>query len=461
MTNSSHPTEGFQGPTALGGIRDGALATAPENAQLDTFWMYVSVFGTLWGGIELTLGTFLHVLHVPKTGLVMGVVTLILILAQRYLYPVRGATLCTGIVAACIKCLSPGGIIVGPVVGILSEALIVELCLIVAPRSRISAIVAATLALTWSQAQSLFKTWLYYGGDFVEGLVKLVTKFFSVPWSATVGWILVGALLALLALLGTVIGLLGHGLGRRVERALAEERRARDTGDHGSAPDAEVVVQREVPAMDGSEHGGAEAETADAMQVMAAVSGRRASRQPDEQTIRTRLILLPIAIATIAAQFPGNPLWAAIALAVWLATLAIGARGVLRAIWWPRFWIVSVVVCLLAGLVLAWSPGGWNWSLGIEATARMFIRGIHIFSFITWATRCIRSEECLAFWKRLGLPGLGRSLTRAYALLPDWLDEMNAMLRDRPGGLRANLRYAHDCARKSLVRAVLQAEKLQ
>ena len=56
-----------------------------ETSQLDKFWMYVSAFGTLWGGIELTLGTFLHVLHVPKTGLIMGVVTLVLILAQRYL----------------------------------------------------------------------------------------------------------------------------------------------------------------------------------------------------------------------------------------------------------------------------------------------------------------------------------------------------------------------------------------
>ena len=100
-------------------------------SHLDKFWAHVTVFGTLWGGLELTLGTFLHVLHVPKTGLIMVTLSVILLIAQRRIFPARGSTICTGVVAAFIKSLSPGGIIAGPIFGIMSEAIIVELCLLI------------------------------------------------------------------------------------------------------------------------------------------------------------------------------------------------------------------------------------------------------------------------------------------------------------------------------------------
>ena len=90
-----------------------------KQAYRNRFWAFVTVFGTLWGGLELTLGTFLHVLHVPKTGFIMVALSATLLVAQRNIFPARWSTLAAGVIAACIKSLSPGGIIAGPIIGIL------------------------------------------------------------------------------------------------------------------------------------------------------------------------------------------------------------------------------------------------------------------------------------------------------------------------------------------------------
>ena len=188
-------------------------------------------------------------------------------------------------------------------------------------------------------------------------------------------------------------------------------------------------------------------------------SGHSRKRAADEQTIRTRLAVLPFAILTLIAQFPDIPWATTVALVVWLITLGLGAHNVLKSIWWPRFWLVSAVVCVLSGLILAWSPGeAWNWTLGLEATARMLIRGIYIFSLITWATRCVRSEEFLTLWRKIHLPELGDALTHAYKILPEWLDRLNEMLKNAPRGFKPRLHYIHACILESLVEAIRQAE---
>ncbi len=187
-------------------------------SHLDKFWAHVTVFGTLWGGLELTLGTFLHVLHVPKTGLIMVTLSVILLIAQRRIFPARGSTICTGVVAAFIKSLSPGGIIAGPIFGIMSEAIIVELCLLISSQRLVFSVWASVCAITWSQVQSLFKMWIYYGKDFIDALARVVEKFFRVEWTATLGWTLLAAFFGIVATIGAVAGVVGARMGNHVRR---------------------------------------------------------------------------------------------------------------------------------------------------------------------------------------------------------------------------------------------------
>ncbi|MBO4350426.1 MAG: hypothetical protein J6A01_05705 [Proteobacteria bacterium] len=424
----------------------------------DKFWAIVTVFGTLWGGLELTLGTFLHTLHVPKTGLIMVSLSLILLIAQRRIFPARGLTICTGVIAACIKSLSPGGIIVGPMIGILSEALVVELFLLPGSRNYFSGIIAGGMGILWSQLISVFRKWIIYGDDFIKALFKFVSKFLTLESTSTVGWTLLAIALGLIFFAGGIAGFLGGRLGRRVEKRIAaiDELDAQNStiaappkdDDEENSPINEEIPEESTPDM------------------IASLSSQKHA-QADEQVLKTRKYILPIAVITLGIQilagfFVQNDLWWTIpALAVWIITLAIGALNVLKSIWWPKFWLISIIVSLLCGLILAIDfEGGWNFALGIEAAVRMLTRGIFVFSWINWFTRSIRTSEFLGIWQKLRMPNLGHALTKAYSLLPAWLDRMNELVKNRPKGFINNIKYIHECILVCLVEAVRQTDDL-
>ena len=432
-----------------------------ENNQIirDKFWAIVTVFGTLWGGLELTLGTFLHVLHVPKTGFIMVFLCTILLLAQRRIFPARGSTLATGVVAACIKCLSPGGIIAGPVIGILSTALIIELCLLLSSKNLLLDIWAAFMTIMWSQLQFVFKKWIYYGTDFFQSIIKVAQKFVKFEWSATVGWGLVGVFIGIILIFSCIAGFVGWRLGNRLKNQLiSAEKNTADTDNTTNTIQTDVDIQ--VVSSEISED--------NAMDIMSKISSgkKRRSSSLSEDAIRSRLYLLIAAVISLVLQFTGDFWLSILALGLWMTALLIGARSVIKAIWWPKFWLITLIISLVCGVILAWQfdkdSVGWqmDWQIGLEASIRMMVRGIYVFSLVTWATRCIRPKEFLSIWNKLKLPGLGHALMRSYALLPIWLDRMNSMVKERPGGFFANIRYSRECCYLCLMEAVKQTEKL-
>ena len=86
----------------------------------------MAVFGTLWGLSEMTLGTVLKSLNIPLSGVVLSTVGLVIALVGRVLVPRRGSTLFIGVIATLLKLFSLGGVIIGPMIGIMSEALVAE-----------------------------------------------------------------------------------------------------------------------------------------------------------------------------------------------------------------------------------------------------------------------------------------------------------------------------------------------
>ncbi|MBN2797678.1 MAG: hypothetical protein JXX28_00885 [Deltaproteobacteria bacterium] len=171
------------------------------------------------------MGSLLHTLHLPLSGFALATLGSGLLVAQRQLLPERGATLATGLVAALAKSVSPAGIILGPMVGIAVEALLVELALLPAPRSRALAVVAVTLAASWALSQRLLMTVALYGEEVVSlylaGL-RDAAAFLGLPEEAR--WVALGALLALVLGAGVLGGSAGHAVGRRAAARLAEAR---------------------------------------------------------------------------------------------------------------------------------------------------------------------------------------------------------------------------------------------
>jgi len=196
----------------------------PPTIAGDEFWAHVAAFGALWGSVEITLGSFLHTLRFPFAGVLLASLSALLLVAARQLLPRRGVTLATGLVAALCKSISPGGVILGPMLGISVEAALVELALLIAPRSRVSAAAAGVLAALWATLQSLIGQVITYGGNIIDLYLAALTRarnWLHLPISA--GWWALVGLLGVILLLGGSAGLLGRRLGEESQRRLGRE----------------------------------------------------------------------------------------------------------------------------------------------------------------------------------------------------------------------------------------------
>ena len=193
--------------------RDPKAPRGPSESE--RFWAHVTAFGALWGALEITLGSFLHALRLPFAGVLMASLSAALLVAQRQLWPRRGLTAATGLVAALCKSISPGGIILGPMIGIMTEALLVELALLLAPRALPLAALAGALCALWSAFQKVITQFVVYGASVIELYLAALRR--AGDWlgiSAAAGWRAAIALLSALVLLGALGGALGHRLGR-------------------------------------------------------------------------------------------------------------------------------------------------------------------------------------------------------------------------------------------------------
>ena len=124
----------------------------------------LAVFGALWGLVEISLGSVLKTLNIPLSGVVLAAIGLMIALVGRVFVPRRGSTLFIGVIAMLLKLFSLGGVIIGPMIGILSEALVAEIVLSLAGKPRRSAFVlAGALGVGWVLLQPFITNPLLFG----------------------------------------------------------------------------------------------------------------------------------------------------------------------------------------------------------------------------------------------------------------------------------------------------------
>lgn len=191
-------------------------------------WVYVAVFGALWGALELSLGAYLHVLFPPLadtffTGLIMAGAGAVVALVGRTFVPRPGAVLGIGVVTALLKVLSLGGVKIGPVVAILAEAALMEAALLskTSP-TRWRYVLAGTLAVSWNFFHKFIMMRLLYGRGITEVYGKMVQDG-SQALGMDVGQAvaIVGVLFLFRVVAGAASGWLAWDLGRLVARRLA------------------------------------------------------------------------------------------------------------------------------------------------------------------------------------------------------------------------------------------------
>src|SRR5512143_1595609 len=89
----------------------------------------MAVFGALWGLVEISLGSVLHAINLPLSGMLLSIIGVMVAVIGRLFVSRRGSTLFIGVIAMVLKLFSIGNILIGPMVAIFVEALIAELIL--------------------------------------------------------------------------------------------------------------------------------------------------------------------------------------------------------------------------------------------------------------------------------------------------------------------------------------------
>jgi hypothetical protein len=182
----------------------------------------IAVFGTLWGIVEISLGSLLKSLNVPFSGAVLAAIGLTIALVGRAFVPKKGSTLFIGVIAMLLKLFSLGGVIIGPMVGILTEALVAEIVLSLTGKPRrFSFMLAGALGVAWTLAQPFVTGPLLFGRSlFVVWLDLLDTgsRLLGLDGNAVL-WI-VAAMLAVYLFIGMAAGWLGWDVARQLRDRL-------------------------------------------------------------------------------------------------------------------------------------------------------------------------------------------------------------------------------------------------
>jgi ABC-type thiamin/hydroxymethylpyrimidine transport system permease subunit len=200
-------------------------------------WVYIAVFGALWGAIEITLGAYLHVIFPPLAdtflvGVIMAGVGSIIALTGRHFVPHTGSVLMIGVVTALLKALSLGGVKIGPMVAILVESLLMEVGLLALNKfrtpshqpSRWGFALAGALAVSWNFFHKFVMMRLLFGRRVSEVAVNMVKDGsellgFDIRYSI----VILVILFCIRLVVGAVAGWLAWDLGGAVRRRLARE----------------------------------------------------------------------------------------------------------------------------------------------------------------------------------------------------------------------------------------------
>jgi hypothetical protein len=194
-------------------------------------WVTIGLFSALWAAIELTLGTYLHVIFPPQadtflTGVVLGGIGVAIALTGRHFVPNSGSVLLIGVVTALLKLLSPGGARLGPFVAIVMESALMEAVLWIARTERRWAfVVGGALAVGWNLPHKFIMMRLLYGQGIVQVYTKMVREgSHMLGLDASAALLILAVLLLVRLLAGAVGGWTAWGLGGAVARRLGRRR---------------------------------------------------------------------------------------------------------------------------------------------------------------------------------------------------------------------------------------------
>ncbi len=134
----------------------------------DDLWSKAAIAGGIWAGMEIIAGSYLHNLRIPFAGSILAAAGVMIMTGFYMLWPQKGLIWRTGLICALMKSISPSAIILGPMSGILLEALIMEGTFRLAGKKLIFMVSGGIIAVSSALIHKLISLFFLYGSDIFE-----------------------------------------------------------------------------------------------------------------------------------------------------------------------------------------------------------------------------------------------------------------------------------------------------
>lgn len=372
--------------------------------QVSKVWLHAAVLGGLWASFEIIVGSLLHNLHIPFSGSIMAFFSVVLMVSFLQVWKIRGFIWRAGLIAGLMKSLSPSAVILGPMTGIMMEALILEGVVLLMGRNLASYMVAGMGAMLSAVLHKLISLFIRFGTDLVRiysNMFQFLRRQFDLEQLD--GRELVILLLAAYMFLGLLASLSGFLLGRY---ALKNPKPDTET----SFPEARGKAGWNQVLSEARFHTG---------------------------WLVTHLLLLPVLL--LLMNIYGMKPVAIIPVALYTLFLWFRYPRTSMRLAKPVFWIQLILLVLAAGLF--WEAPGESARLqtGLLVGIEMAIRAVLVVSLFSAISVELRNPVVVDRLLGIGLGNFYHALNLAFRSLP-------VMLERSPGFRRLVLEPAKSMA---------------
>lgn len=187
------------------------------NSKLSEKWIKASIAGTIWAASEIVLGSFLHNLKIPFSGNILTAIGIIILISISYLWTDKGLFWRAGLICAVMKTMSPSAVIFGPMIGIFSESVLLEISVRLLGRTFAGYAIGAMLAMSWNLFQKIGSYIVFYGTDIIgvySNLLKMAQKQLNIQTDLV--WLPIIVLFIVYALFGLLAAITGIKTGRKM-----------------------------------------------------------------------------------------------------------------------------------------------------------------------------------------------------------------------------------------------------
>lgn len=192
--------------------------------EKDNIWLKAAVAGGLWASFEIIVGSMLHNLHLPFSGTLLASFSVVLMIAFMQIWKINGLIWRAGIICGLMKSLSPSAVILGPMTGIMMEAVFMDLIIYIVGRNLAGYILAGIGALLSAILHKLASLFILYGNDLVNiyrNLFEFLKKQFGLENASVEG--LISGILGIYIFLGIIAATTGYILGRKALKVKQHE----------------------------------------------------------------------------------------------------------------------------------------------------------------------------------------------------------------------------------------------